>query len=68
MEQNQTQDKQVNLADLTASECLNLLWTALNKANTAGAFQLDEAYVLKVAHNNVKNKLRELEESKTNNA
>ena len=59
---NQTEKKErtVNLANLTVDDCFNLIFNALNKANSQGVFELDEAYVLKIAHNNLKMKFKEL--------
>ena len=63
MEANNQPDKKertVNLANLTVDDCFNLIFNALNKANSQGVFELDEAYVLKIAHNNLKMKFKEL--------
>ncbi|VVU95121.1 hypothetical protein CPAV1605_846 [seawater metagenome] len=54
----QTPEKTVNLANLSNEDCLNLLFNALNKANANGVFQLDEAYVLKIAHNHLRQQLK----------
>lgn len=51
---NQAQEKTVNLANLTVDDSMNLIWNALNKANSQGVFTIDESYVIKVAHNKLK--------------
>ena len=51
---NNTQEKTVNLANLTVDDSMNLIWNALNKANSQGVFTIDESYVIKVAHNKLK--------------
>ena len=62
-QQEQPQQQTINLANLSTNDCLNLIWNALNKANSTGAFQIDEAYVLKIAHNNLRNRLRAVTET-----
>ena len=47
-------EKTVNLSNLTIDESMNLIWNALNKANSQGVYTIDESYVIKVAHNKVK--------------
>lgn len=47
---NPTQPTSVNLERATPLESLQVLWTALNKASSAGVFSLDEGYALKVLH------------------
>jgi hypothetical protein len=59
--ENNNEERTVNLANLSSEDCLNLIFNALNKANSKGVFQLDEAYVLKVAHNHLKTTLKESE-------
>ena len=53
----QNNERTVNLANLSSEDCLNLIFNALNKANSNGVFQLDEAYVLKIAHNHLKQQI-----------
>jgi len=53
-ENNVTPEKTVNLANMTLDDSLTLLWNALNKANSQGVFNIDESYVIKVAHNKIK--------------
>ena len=50
-------EKTVNLANMTLDDSMNLIWNALNKANSQGVFTIDESYVIKVAHNKVKTSL-----------
>jgi len=47
------------------SESLKLISTALNKSCSAGNFNLDEAYLIRVAINNLE---KNLENSKPNNS
>ena len=53
--ENTAPEKTVNLANITADDSLNLIWNALNKASNQGVFTIDESYVIKVAHNKLKN-------------
>jgi hypothetical protein len=52
--ENTQPEKTVNLANLTLDDSMNLIWNALNKANSQGVFSIDESYVIKVAHNKIK--------------
>lgn len=60
----ETEQKQMNLADMNALQSLNLLYNLVNRAVTKGAFNLDESYVLKVAFEKIAGSLRELESKK----
>ena len=51
---NVSTEKTVNLANMSLDDSLSLLWNALNKANGQGVFNIDESYVIKVAHNKIK--------------
>lgn len=37
------------IEDMTKEDFIDLVWNALNKANTKGVYTIDEAYVLKIA-------------------
>lgn len=58
------EQKQLNLADMNALQSLDLIYNLVNRANTKGVFNLDEAYVLKVAFEKVATVLRESESKK----
>tara|TARA_B100001093_G_C26163224_1_gene732474 strand:+ start:344 stop:580 length:237 start_codon:yes stop_codon:yes gene_type:complete len=64
--QTQTQEKTVNLANLTVDDSMNLIWNALNKANSQGVYTIDESYVIKVAHNKLKTSVTSNSESSEN--
>ena len=55
--ENTAPEKTVNLANLTADDSLSLIWNALNKASNQGVFTIDESYVIKVAHNKLRNNM-----------
>lgn len=42
------------LSDMNNTELLDLLWSALNKANTKGVYSIDEAYIIKLAYEKLK--------------
>jgi flagellar motor component MotA len=39
-----------NLNEMNNSELLELLWSALNKANSKGVYSIDEAYLIKLTY------------------
>ena len=43
-----------NIDEMTNIELLDVLWNALNKANSKGVFIIDEAFTLKVIHEKLK--------------
>ena len=43
-----TEQKQVNIEDMTPQQSLEALWTLMNKAASKGCFNIDESYVLKI--------------------
>ena len=43
-----------NVEDLKNIEILELLWKALNKANSNGVFTIDEAFSLKILYEKLK--------------
>ena len=49
---------------MNALQSLDLIYNLVNRANTKGVFNLDEAYVLKVAFEKVATVLRESESKK----
>lgn len=50
MDNSNQQDDKKTFNEMSPKELLNVLWQALNKANSAGAFNLDEAFTLKIVH------------------
>lgn len=52
-QQSQNNEKK-NIDEMTNIELLDVLWTALNKANSKGVFIIDEAFTLKVIHEKLK--------------
>lgn len=47
------QDKK-KFTDMNNTELLDLLWSALNKANTKGVYSIDEAYLIKLTYEKLK--------------
>ena len=47
-------ENQKNLNEMTNTEVLDVLWNALNKANSKGVFSIDEAFTLKVLYDRLK--------------
>lgn len=56
MDKEQNQEK--NLESLNNNELLDILWKALNKANTKGVFNIDEAFTLKIIYEKLKKNLQ----------
>jgi len=50
---NDNQDKK-KFTDMNNTELLDLLWSALNKANTKGVYSIDEAYLIKLTYEKLK--------------
>ena len=46
-----------NINDMSSNELLDLLLAALNKANNKGVYTIDEAYIIKVVYDKLKNNL-----------
>lgn len=51
---NNTTENQKNLDEMSNKEVLDVLWNALNKANSKGVFSIDEAFTLKVLYDRLK--------------
>ena len=49
----ESEQKQINIEDMTPQQSLEALWTLMNKAATKGCFNIDESYVLKVLFSKV---------------
>jgi hypothetical protein len=56
MDQDQNQEKK--LESLNNNELLDILWKALNKANTKGVFNIDEAFTLKIIYEKLKKNIQ----------
>ena len=56
MEQDQNQEKK--LESHNNNELLDILWKALNKANTKGVFNIDEAFTLKIIYEKLKKNIQ----------
>lgn len=59
MDNNNQQSDKKTFEDMSKIELLNVLWQALNKANSAGSFNIDEAFTLKVVHERLLSQLKE---------
>ena len=45
----------INLESINNEESLEVIWNMINKAATKGAFNIDEAYILKILFTKIKN-------------
>ncbi len=48
----ENQNKKFN--EMNNNELLDILWSALNKANTKGVYNIDEAYLIKLTYEKLK--------------
>ena len=42
------------IEDMTKDDFIELVWNALNKANTKGVYSIDEAYLIKLTYEKLK--------------
>lgn len=54
-----SEQKSVNIEDMTPHQSLEAIWTLVNKAATKGCYNIDESYVIKLLFNKVSNYLSE---------
>ena len=59
-----TEQKTVNIEDMTPQQSLEAIWTLVNKAASKGCYNIDEGYVIKVLFNKVSKQLSEQDSQK----
>ena len=54
-----SEQKTINIEDMTPQQSLEAIWTLVNKAASKGCYNIDESYVIKVLFNKVSKHLSE---------
>jgi hypothetical protein len=57
------ENEQKSLENMSNNELLEIVWQSLNKATMKGVFNINEAYLLKLVHNKLVDKLTSLSPS-----
>ena len=59
-----TEQKTVNIEDMTPQQSLEAIWTLVNKAASKGCYNIDEGYVIKVLFKKVSKQLSDQDSQK----